>query len=709
MGNLVELLRRRALNQPEQTAYKFLFDGEAVGPSLTYAALDRRVRAVAAHLQELNATGERVLLLYPPGLDYIVAYFGCLYAGAIAVLAYAPRQNRHLKRVQAIAADARARFALTTKTLLSKSATVLDSQSGMVQVHLIASDCIPQELADEWVEMKILSPALAHLQYTSGSTATPKGVMVTHGNLMHNSEYIAQGFDHSSKSVSLTWLPHFHDMGLLDGIIQPLYNGFPAFLMAPTTFLQQPYLWLQAISRFGVTHSGGPNFAYDLCVRSISDEQLATLDLTSWRVAYNGAEPVRSESLERFADRFASCGFRRSTFYPAYGLAEATLKVTGGSCSREPVLLVTQADALKQNRVVSAKFNKRGTTTLVGVGRPSLGTTVRIVNPETFTKCLPGQIGEIWTAGPSVARGYWNRHEDTERTFHAYLADNREGPFLRTGDLGFIKDGELYITGRLKDLIIIRGFNHYPHDIELTVDRSNRFLRAGGGAAFSIDVEGEERLVVVQELGRRQPPDIAGVIADIRRAIAEQHEMQAYAVVLVGLGSVPKTSSGKIQRRACRAAFLAGELDVIASDVLTPQTNETAPVSLNREALFAMHPDERLATLESYLSANSARVLKIDPEQLNVNDALTSFGIDSLMALELKNQVEQDLNVNLSLGSLLEGREIAQLAVELLEQLEVEQWVRRIMSTSATADENEYPQQALPSLVSPSSTYGVIS
>jgi len=709
MGNLVELLRRRALNQPEQTAYKFLFDGEAVGPSLTYAALDRRVRAVAAHLQELNATGERVLLLYPPGLEYIVAYFGCLYAGAIAVLAYAPRQNRHLKRVQAIASDARARFALTTKTLLSRSATVLDSESGMVQVHLIASDCIPQELADEWVEMKILSPALAHLQYTSGSTATPKGVMVTHGNLMHNSEYIAQGFDHSSKSVSLTWLPHFHDMGLLDGIIQPLYNGFPAFLMAPTAFLTQPYLWLQAISRFGVTHSGGPNFAYDLCVRSISDEQLATLDLTSWRVAYNGAEPVRSESLERFADRFASCGFRRSAFYPAYGLAEATLKVTGGSCSREPVFVVTQTEALKQNRVVSAKINKRGTTTLVGVGHPSLGTTVRIVNPETFTKCLPGQIGEIWTAGPSVARGYWNRHEETEATFQAYLADTGEGPFLRTGDLGFIKDGELYITGRLKDLIIIRGFNHYPQDIELTVDRSNRFLRAGGGAAFSIEVEGEERLVVVQELGRRQPPDIEKVIADIRRAIAEQHEMQAYAVVLVGLGSVPKTSSGKIQRRACRAAFLAGELDVIASDVLTPQTNETAPVSLKRETVFSLHPDERLATLELYLLANSARVLKIGPEQLNVNDALTSFGIDSLMALELKNQVEQDLNVNLSLGSLLEGREIAQLAVELLEQLEVEQWVRRIMNTSATADENEYPQQALPSMVSPSSTYGVIS
>lgn len=699
MSNLVELLRRRALNQPEQTAYKFLFDGEAVGPSLTYAALDRRVRAVAAHLQQLNAAGERVLLLYPPGLDYIVAYFGCLCAGAIAVPAYAPRQNRHLARVQAIAADAQARFALTTKTLLSQAATVLDSESGLVQVHLIASDCIPQELADECVEIKIVSAALAHLQYTSGSTATPKGVMVTHGNLMHNSEYIAQGFDHSPKSVSLTWLPHFHDMGLLDGIIQPLYNGFPAFLMSPTTFLQQPYLWLQAISRFGVTHTGGPNFAYDLCVRSVSDEQLATLDLSSWRVAYNGAEPVRSDSLERFAERFASRGFRRSAFYPAYGLAEATLKVTGGTSSVEPVFFVTQADALKQNRVVAASTDEPGATTLTGVGSPSLGTIVRIVNPDTLTECVAGHIGEIWTAGPSVARGYWNSPEDTEETFHAYLSDSGEGPFLRTGDLGFITDGELYVTGRLKDLIIIRGLNHYPQDIELTVDQSNRFVRPGCGAAFSVEVDGEERLVVVQELGRRLPPDTAEVIADIRRAIAQQHEMQAHTVVLVKLGSVPKTSSGKIQRRACRAAFLAGELDVIASDTLSEETSETTPVSLDRETLLATEPNERLAALESYLLANAARALKIDPEQLNVNQALTSFGIDSLMAVELKNRVEQDLRVHLSIGALLQGRDVAQLAVELLEQMTAEQTSSTTTRTSSTTVENEYPlsstQQAL--------------
>lgn len=698
MDNLLQLLRWRALNQPDQTAYTVLFDGEAVGSRLTYAALDRRVRALAAQLEQLNAAGERVLLLYPPGLEYIIAYFACLHAGAVAVPLYPPRHSRHLARVQAIASDAHPQFALTTKKLLSQTATMLDAEPELARIYLIAGDSVPEELADKWTGIEIERNSPAHLQYTSGSTATPKGVMVTHGNLMHNSEYIARGFAHSPASISLTWLPHFHDMGLLDGIIQPLYSGFPSFLMSPTTFLQQPYLWLQAISRFRVTHSGGPNFAYDLCVRSISEAQITTLDLGSWRVAYNGAEPVRAESLERFAARFASCGFRRSAFYPAYGLAEATLKVTGGSCAEEAVFLVTQSDALKQNRAVEVTADDPQATTLVSVGRPALGTSVRIVNPETRRECAGNQIGEIWIAGPSVANGYWNRPEETEETFHAYLADNSEGPFLRSGDLGFFKDDELYVTGRLKELIIIRGLNHYPQDIELTVDTSNPFLRPGCGAAFSIEVEDEERLVVVQELGRRQPPDFATVIADVRRAIAEQHELQAYAVVLVRLGAVPKTSSGKIQRRACRAAFLAGELNVVAGDVLAAETHETAHIFINREMLLALDPDQRAGVLESYLLANSARVLKVNEEQLNVQSSLTSFGLDSLGAVELKNRVETDLQVHLSIGTLLEGCGVSQVAADLLQQLQG-QAEESPRPTTITDGESEYQlsatQQAL--------------
>jgi acyl-CoA synthetase (AMP-forming)/AMP-acid ligase II/acyl carrier protein len=682
MNNLVQLLRRRALNQPDQTAYTVLFDGEAVGPGLTYALLDRRVRVLAAHLQQLNATGERVLLLYPPGLDYIVAYFGCLYAGAVAVPVYPPRHNRQLGRVQAIASDAHTQLALTTKNLLSQTASVLDAEPTLARVHLDASDCLPEELAGEWKEIAIESDRLAHLQYTSGSTATPKGVMVTHGNLMHNSEYIAQGFGHSPSSVSLTWLPHFHDMGLLDGIIQPLFNGFPGFLMSPSAFLQQPYLWLQAVSRFKVTHSGGPNFAYDLCVRSISDEQLTTLDLSSWRVAYNGAEPVRAESLERFAHRFAAAGFRRTAFYPAYGLAEATLKVTGAD---EATFFVTTSDALKQNRVVEAKADSQATT-LVSVGRPSLDTTVRIVDPEMLRELSSNEIGEIWIAGPSVAKGYWNRPEATEETFHAFLNDTGAGPFLRSGDLGFLRDGELYVTGRLKDLIIIRGLNHYPQDIELTVDQSNPFLRPGCGAAFSVEVEGEERLVVVQELGRRQPPDVGTVIADVRRAIAEQHELQAWAVVLVKLGTVPKTSSGKIQRHACRAAFLKGELDVVAGDVLAVETHAT-PIYLNREMLLALEADGRAGALESYLLDQCARVLKVSP---STESSLTSFGLDSLAALELKNRVEMDLQVQLSIATLLDGCTVSQLAADLLKQLD--ESPRTI--TPVTDEVFEYPLSA---------------
>ena len=695
MNNLVELLRWRSFNQADHTAYTFLPGVEAAGTSLSYAALDRRVRALATHLQNQNAAGERVLLLYPPGLDYIIAYFACLYAGAIAVPAYPPKHNRHFARLQAIASDAHAQLALTLQSTFGQAAAVLDSEPGLVKVHLIASDCIPEDQADQWMEVKIKSDALAHLQYTSGSTARPKGVMVTHGNLMHNSEYISQGFDHSPGSVSLTWLPHFHDMGLLDGIIQPLYKGFPALLMSPGTFLQQPCSWLRTISRFRVTHSGGPNFAYDLCARTVSDEQLATLDLSSWRVAYNGAEPIRSESLERFADRFGLRGFQRSAFYPAYGLAEATLKVTGGSSSDEPVIFVAQREFLKKNQAIPLADDDSQAVTLVGVGRVSSEVTVRIVDPESLTECLPCCVGEIWVAGPSVACGYWNRPEETEEIFQARFADTGEGPFLRTGDLGFLDGGELYVTGRLKDLIIIRGQNHYPQDIELTVDQSNPFVRAGCGAAFPVEVAGEERLVVVQELGRRQPPDPAAVIADIRRAIGEQHELQVYAVMLVKLGSVPKTSSGKIQRHACRIAFLAGQLEVIASDILAQDTAETAFITLNRAMVLALEPNERLAALESYLLVTSAQVLKV--AQIDRNRPLTSYGLDSLTAVELKNRIDSDLTVDLPAGTLLDGRNVSLLAEDILGQLPVQPKDAR--NALALPAEDEYPlsatQQAL--------------
>jgi acyl-CoA synthetase (AMP-forming)/AMP-acid ligase II len=410
--------------------------------------------------------------------------------------------------------------------------------------------------------------------------------MVSHGNLLHNSSYLTQALELTPESVSVTWLPAFHDMGLSNGIIQPLYTAGRCYLIPPQSFLQWPVRWLQAISRYQATVSGGPNFAYELCARRITPEQRGALDLSSWVAAYNGAEPVRADTLKRFAECFAPCGFRPSFSYPCYGLAEATLIVSGGLLRDEPIFFTPRVASLEKNRVVEALEKKPNVRTFVGCGRAQLDTKIVIVHPESLTRCAPDEVGEIWVSSPSVAQGYWNRPEETKRTFRAYLADTGEGPFLRTEDLGFLKDGELFVTGRLKDLIIIGGRNLYPHDIELTVEQSHPAIRPGCCAAFSVDIADEERLIVAAEVERRYQPadrdpqdqearsypkvrpvlDVEAVVRSIRRAVAEEHDVRAYTVVLLRTGRIPKTPSGKVQRRACQASFLDGTLDRLGEE-----------------------------------------------------------------------------------------------------------------------------------------------
>lgn len=580
---LVDVLRWRAQTQPGDTAYTFLINDVAEESRLTYGELDRRARRVGARLQELGAAGERVLLLYPPGLDYIAAFLGCLYAGAVAVPAYPPRFNQHLLRLQAIVADARAKFALTTTQILSRMESFFPEAEDLRALGWVATDGTDDAADDAWQNPCMTSEGLAFLQYTSGSTSAPKGVMVSHGNLIANSAYINNIFSHTDDSISVTWLPAFHDMGLIDGILQPLYSGFPCYLMSPMTFLQRPLRWLQAISHYRATHSGGPNFAYELCVRKTTPQQRETLDLSSWDVAYNGAETVRKETLERFYEAFAPCGFKWKSLYPCYGLAEATLKVTGGGRGSGPVFCTVEAAPLENSRIVEADAPTPSVTrTLVGCGRAPFGTDLAIVNPDTLMLSAGDEVGEIWVANESVAQGYWNREEQTEQNFRAYIAESGEGPFLRTGDLGFMRDGELFVAGRLKDLIIIGGRNHYPQDIEQTVEQSHAALRAGCIAACSFNGDGEEQLLVVAEVNHRllraaadtsdssgdveqsSPIDFQPVIRAIRRAVSEQHDVQVSAVALIKIGSIPKTSSGKIQRHACRAGFSNGTLDLLA-------------------------------------------------------------------------------------------------------------------------------------------------
>ncbi len=572
VSTLIDLLGYRAQHQSDQTAYIFLQDGETEANRLTYKELDRQARAIASQLQSLDATGSRALLLYSPGLEFIAAFFGCLYAGVVAVPAYPPRRNQNMSRLQAIVADAEATVALTTTSLLSNIESRFVENPELSNLHWVTTDSIASDLAQAWQELKVTSNTLAFLQYTSGSTGTPKGVMVSHANLLHNSTLIHQCFAHTPKSQGVIWLPPYHDMGLIGGVLQPLYGGFPVTLMSPVDFLQKPFRWLQAISRYKATTSGGPNFAYELCVSKIKPEQQATLDLSSWEVAFTGAEPVRSQTLDRFAATFEPYGFRREAFLPCYGMAETTLIVSGGLKTALPIVRQVEGAALEQNRVVTAVGEQEGTRAIVGCGHSWLDQKIVIVDPEFLTLCPDNQVGEIWVSGPSTAQGYWNRAEETKQTFHAYLAETgvsaagrSVGPYLRTGDLGFLQDGELFITGRIKDLMIIRGQNHYPQDIELTVEKSHSALRSGCGAAFTVEVKGQERLVVVQEVERSylRKLDVNEVVRNIRQAVAAEHGLQVYAMVLVKTGSIPKTSSGKVQRHACRSGFLSGSLNVV--------------------------------------------------------------------------------------------------------------------------------------------------
>lgn len=586
-STLVEILHWRARNQSEREAYTFLVDGETEEIRVTYKALNRQVQAAAAKLQSVGRIGDRAILIYPPGPEFIAAYLGCLYSGIIAIPLYPPhpaRLEQTMPKFMAVINDAQPKIALTTSGFLDRIANLLKQSPEINTMCWLATDEIAEELAEKWEKPKIKSDSIAFLQYTSGSTTSPRGVMVSHSNLMHNLDLIKKYFELSPKTRTVIWLPAYHDMGLVGGILQPLYCGYPVTLMSPLIFLQRPFRWLNAISRFKATTSGGPNFAYDLCVRKITPEQRATLDLSSWDLAFNGAEPINHETLDRFAKYFEPCGFRYEAFYPCYGLAEATLIVSGGLKAAPPIVQSFQSSALEQNKVVINAVHNESGRLLVGCGQTMAGQKIVIVDPVILRPCPADEIGEIWVSGPSVTQGYWNQQNETNHTCKGYLADTNEGPFLRTGDLGFLKDGELFVTGRLKDLIIIDGNNHYPQDIEWTVEVSHKALRPSGCAAFSINVQNKEQLVVVVEVEpryrlkrspkskditndgnsrQRLPLDSNEVIRTIRKAAAEHHDLGVYDILLIKAGRILKTSSGKIQRHACKAGYLAGTLDIL--------------------------------------------------------------------------------------------------------------------------------------------------
>jgi natural product biosynthesis luciferase-like monooxygenase protein/amino acid adenylation domain-containing protein len=564
---IVDLLRYRARQHGERIAYTFLADGEQEQESLTFSELDLRARRIAARLRQSTGTGERALLLYPAGVEYVAAFFGCLYAGVIAVPAYPPRENGGVDRIVSIGHDCQPAVILTASSsdqVMSRIGEALSERNlECVDTTRLGED--PGSNLAEWQDAPSDSSAIAFLQYTSGSTASPKGVMVTHANIMHNEEALKNGFRFSEKTIIVSWLPIYHDMGLIGGILATVYAGARCMLFSPAAFIQRPVRWLAAVSNYRATFSVAPNFAFDHCVRRVTEEQKAGLDLRSWTAVCNGAEPVRASTLVQFAESFASCGFRKTALQPGYGLAEATLMASCAPYGSGPVMENFDAAALAQHRVQPIKNEHIHSSKLVSSGYGIAGQEILIVDPETRRRCPPNRIGEIWLSSPSVAQGYWNKPAETKATFGARLANSKGRHFLRTEDLGILRRGQLYVTGRLKDLIIVNGRNHYPQDIELTVEQGHPALRSGFGAAFSIEADGEERLVVAYEVERSRIRGLnhQEVVDGICQVVAEQHEVAVHAVALVMPGGIAKTSSGKIQRRLCRQKFLAGELRLI--------------------------------------------------------------------------------------------------------------------------------------------------
>jgi acyl-CoA synthetase (AMP-forming)/AMP-acid ligase II len=563
-SSLVALLAERARSQADDRAYIFLNDRGSEEAALTYAELNDAARALAARLTKLVRPGDRALLVFPPGLEFMVAFFGCLIARVIAVPMMMPRRNSARDASAAILANCEPTVALTTSAFTLRQD--LQARFAHEGLQWLAVDLTAGETDD--AELPVPDPqTIAFLQYTSGSTSDPKGVAVTHANLLANLEMIRISLGNTSRSTHVNWVPLYHDMGLILNALQAFYVGAPCVLMAPNAFMQRPLNWLRTIHQYKAEVAASPNFGYDLCVSRYRPEQMEGIDLSSWKTALNGAEPVRSDTIRKFTDTFAAHGFHPNAVFPAYGMAEATLLISGGSRGGGPFTRTVSQGALQAHRA-EAPADGADAQTLVGCGRRLQGEQIAIVDPDSHTRLPSSRVGEIWVSGPNVARAYWRNATATQNALHGHIeGEDTTVSWLRTGDLGFLDEsGELYVTGRIKDLIIIRGINHYPQDIERTVQRLHPSLRQNGGAAFSVpDENGEETLAIVQEIERteRHRIDPKELRELIREGVADQHELFARHIALIRPGTLPKTTSGKIQHTLARRLWLEGRLETL--------------------------------------------------------------------------------------------------------------------------------------------------
>jgi acyl-CoA synthetase (AMP-forming)/AMP-acid ligase II/acyl carrier protein len=649
--DLSETLSMRGRLQPDQRAFTFLRDGVTETSSLTRGELMTQARSIAARLRANHPPGSRVLLLFPSGTSFIAAFFGCLLAGCVAVPCPPPRRRQRTAYLRAVVEDCQPAIGLSLAEAIDDLAA---NGAELGDLPLSAVDLWTDNVPDAGG----VSPApddLALLQYTSGSTGAPKGVKISHGNLLHNAEAIRRAMDFDRDSVLVSWLPCFHDFGLMTSVILPVHVGFHCVQMPPVAFVRRPAVWLRAIDSFRATHAGCPNFGFDLCVDRISHEERTGLDLSSWRVALSGAEPVRIATLRRFSDRFASAGFAAAGFSPCFGLAESTLFVTGSGAGEAPTFVDVLAEDLQEGHVRLAgpktcPADGRALRTLVGCGRPPTDTTVKIVDPETRRELRGLTVGEIWVAGASVALGYWRNPAATEQAFGASLAGTGESRFLRTGDLGFCLHGELFVTGRIKDTIIVRGRTHYPQDIEETVERAHPALSPGRGVAFSVETDGAEHLIVAHEVRRDQSHLVVQdeIINKIRGALVRDHDLDPAGILLLAPRTLPRTSSGKIPRDACRAMFDAGHLPrltawlapVRAGSDDGPQVNTARPPH---------HADEVATWLVNWIAMRRG----LPREAVGLHIPFAEFGLDSIAAVELTQALETWLGRDVAVDATL--------------------------------------------------------
>lgn len=648
VDTVTELLRRRAEWQPDQTAFTFLLDGDT-RTSLTYADLDRRARAIAAALQPRLHAADRALVAYESSLEFIATFFGCLYAGVIAV-PVAPPGRRGANRFRAIAEACGAAVSLSHDERRRRARFAsIDSRGALPNLDIAACDV---SLAAEWRPPAATRDATAFLQFTSGSTAQPRGVVLTHNNLLHNQVAIRDEFRTTSESSVFGWLPLHHDMGLIGTVLHPIFMGIPCVLMSPAHFIERPIRWLRALSHYRSTISGGPNFAYDLCIRRTSVEERASLDLSAWKVAFNGAEPVRPQTLRSFASTFSAAGFSPEAFHPCYGLAEATLFVAGRARGPAPVTARFDRALLASGVACPGDGRDEHSREMIAYERGTAAQDLHIVRADQPTLCSPGEVGEIWIAGPSIARGYWDQPEETANTFGAHIAEVADRPFLRTGDLGFIHEGHLFISGRLKDLIILRGRNLYPEDIERSVEASHPMLRPGAGVAFSVDVDGVERLVVVHEVERSYRSETCDAVVNaVRQAVADQHDVQVDMLVLVTIGEIPTTTSGKVQRGVCKARYLEGTLDEVAR--ITAPTLDGFDEPPAREDLLSLTDDDRRERVIALVRHAVGLVLGVPAALVDISVPPATLGLDSLMSVDLQHRLERSLGVQMSSAVLL--------------------------------------------------------